>query len=95
MAAPELRKPHRSDYASDSDFLDACVTESAAYTRAMLRSINRSAARASISVDARTRDAYDEYRKYGRQKTLHEHLSENPALLRRYKEKGAEALFEI
>jgi len=91
----ELRKPNRNDYASDSDFLDACVVESARYTCAMFREIDRTISGARTTVDVRTRDAYDEYRKYGRQRTIHEVLSDNPELLRRYKERGVDVLFEI
>ena len=95
MPAPRLMHPIRSEYASDSDFLDACIAESARYTKAMLQSIDRSAMRGGISIDAQARDAYDEYRKYGRQRTLHDYLAENMDLCARYKREGAKALFDI
>lgn len=95
MSTPELRKPHRSDYASDSDFLDACIVESARYTKAHIRAIDRSVMRASVSVNPHARDAYDEYRKYGRQRTLHDYLADNLELCERYKREGISAILEI
>lgn len=90
--ALELRKPIRTDYASDSDFLDACVVESARYTRDMIKSIDRTP---RVTVDSRTRNAYDEYRKYGRQRTLHDYLADNMELCERYKREGISALLDI
>lgn len=87
--------PIRSEYASDSDFLDACIAESARYTKSLLHSIDQDVARRGISVDAHTRNAYDEYRKYGRQRTLHDYLADNLELCERYKREGISALFDI
>lgn len=92
MAAPRLLKPIRSEYASDSDFLDACVLESARYTRSMIHSIDHVP---TVTVDARTRNAYDEYRLYGRVRTMHDYLAENMELCERYKRDGVKALFDI
>jgi hypothetical protein len=91
----ELRRPERTDYASDSDFLDACIIESARYTRAMLQEIDKSVARRGVSIDAHTRNAYDEYRKYGRQRTLHDYLADNLELCERFKREGISALLDI
>jgi hypothetical protein len=92
VAAPLLHKPIRSEYASDSDFLDACVIESARYTRDMIKSIDRTP---RVTVDAHTRDAYDEYRKYGKARTIHDYLAENLDLCARYKREGVKTLFDI
>ena len=92
---PELRRPIRSDYASDSDFLDACIVEGARYTKRMVNEIDRSAMRSGISVDSHTRNAYDEYRKYGRQRTLHDYLADNLELCERFKREGISALLDI
>jgi hypothetical protein len=92
VATPELHKPQRSEYASDSDFLDACVTESARFTRALIRNIDR---RPSITVDAQVRNAYDEHRLYGHVRTLHEYLADNLELCERFKREGINALFDI
>jgi hypothetical protein len=95
MAAPRMYFPLRSEYASDSDFLDACVLESARYTKAQMQAIDRSVSRTGVTVDAHTRNAYDEYRKYGRQRTLHDYLADNLELCERYKREGVQALFDI
>jgi hypothetical protein len=95
VAAPRLLKPIRSEYASDSDFLDACVEESARYTKSLLADIDRTASKRGVSVDAHTRNAYDEYRKYGRQRTLHDYLAENLDLCERFKREGIGALLDI
>jgi hypothetical protein len=89
---PELRKPVRNDYASDSDFLDACVIESARYTRDMIRLVDRVP---RVTVDSHTRNAYDEYRLYGRQRTLHDYLADNLELCERFKREGISALLDI
>lgn len=95
MAMPELRKPNRNDYASDSDWLDACIIESARHTKAHIRAIDRSVMRSSVSVNPSARDAYDEYRKYGRQRTLHDYLADNLELCERYKKEGISAILDI
>jgi hypothetical protein len=95
MPAPRLMRPIRSEYASDSDFLDACVIESARYTKACIREIDRTVCKPHVSVDAHTRNAYDEYRKYGRQNTLADYLADNLELCERFKREGISALLDI
>ena len=58
----------------------------------MIQAIDR---RPSVTIDSHTRDAYDEYRKYGKARTIHDYLSENLDLCERYKRDGVKALFDI
>ena len=91
---PELRRPDRADYATDSDWLDSCIIEADRYTRAMIRAID---GRSSVypSFDRRKSNAYDEQRKYGHVKTLNDWLQDKPELLAKVKRDGIGALFEI
>ena len=84
--------PHRSEYASLSDYQEACVTESARYTKSMIQAIDR---RPSVTIDSHTRDAYDEYRKYGKNRTIHDYLADNLELCERFKREGISALLDI
>ena len=93
--ARERRLPIRSEYASLSDYQEACVTESARYTRHLFTEIDRANSTRGITVDAHTRNAYDEYRKYGRQNTLHDYLADNLELCERFKREGISALLDI
>ncbi len=89
----ELRKPSRSDFTSDNEWLYACGMEAERYTKAMCRAID--AGGTYPSVDSQKRNAYDEQRLYGRMQTVNDYLQDKPDLLRRVKKYGASALFEI
>jgi hypothetical protein len=58
----------------------------------MISAIDR---RPSVTIDSHTRDAYDEYRKYGKNKTIHDYLADNLELCERFKREGISALLDI
>src|SRR5271154_858312 len=93
MKPIELRKPVRSDYASDIEWLDAMAIEVRLYNRRMAQAIDsdtRSYAQA-IGKDHKTEAEKEAYHA----DTIHDYLQSHPMLLQRYREIGIGCLLEI
>jgi hypothetical protein len=90
----ELRRPVRSDYTTDDDFLYECAKCAQEYATAMRKAEDKMLARVStmprVGIDKLTgaqKDARD-------MRSIHDYLSERPHLLARYKKYGLRALIE-
>jgi hypothetical protein len=93
MKPIELRKPVRSDYESDSEWLDAMAIEVRLYNRRLAQAIDsdtRSYAQA-VGKDHKTEREKEKYHA----DTIHDYLSSHPLLMARYKQIGIGALLEI
>lgn len=93
MKPIELRKPHREDYASDMEWLDACAIEVRLYNRKLTQAIDSGVASyaQAIGKDHKTEREKEIYHA----DTIHDYLQSHPMLLQRYREIGIGCLLEI
>lgn len=82
----EYREPHRSDYATETEWCEACINATLEYQRATFRAID------SAILPAKMRT---EKPRVAEKSTVHDYLQAHPVLLRRYKEIGPLALLEL
>ncbi len=93
MRPIELRKPHREDYASELEWLDACAIEVRLYNRRLAQAIDSSTRTYAQAVgkEHKTEREKEQYHA----DTIHDYLQSHPLLMERYKQIGIGALLEI
>lgn len=93
MKPIELRKPVRSDYANDIEWMDACIAEVRIYNRRMLQAIDSVP---GITANDRIKNKLTSKQIEARDAdTVHDYLQSHPALLQRYREIGIGCLLEF
>lgn len=93
MRQIELRKPHREDYASELEWLDACAIEVRLYNRKLTTAIDRDIK--SFAAVSHKGNLTGIERDKIHADTIHDYLQSHPMLMERYKQIGIGALLEI
>ena len=88
----EYKQPIASEYDSPVEYATALLDSVTEYRKACFRAIDRSVIHGQSSIRV---EAHKSKASATRYNTIHDFLSDRPALLRRYKEIGPLALLEL